>query len=125
MALRAPLGPYPRYSFQQKKSRDFETIGELKLFCPEKFDNLNYKFPLKNSLTKVDHILQSNFEAKKNHQICIRDLYVFYQAIFKGVLYILEDRRIILILSRKNRNFKFKFPLKSLLEKSIIIHLAH
>ena len=117
MALRAPLGPlgpHPRYSFQQKKSRDFVKIGDLKLFCPEKINNLNLKFPLKNSLTKVDHILQSNFDAKKKHKICTRDLKVFYHAIFKGVLYILEDRRIILILSRKNRNFKFKFPLKSL-----------
>ena len=89
-------------------------IGDLKLFCPEKINNLNFKFPLKNSLTKVDHILQSNFDAKKKHKICTRDLKVFYHAIFKGVLYILEDRRVILILSRKNRNFKLKFPLKRL-----------
>ena len=84
MALRAPLGPlgpYPRYSFQQKKSRDFETIGDLKLFCPEKFDNLNFKFPLKKSLTKVDHILQSNFDAKKSP-----NLHTGFKGVLKGYI---------------------------------------
>ena len=73
MALRAPLGPLgwgptPDIVSSKKRSRDFETIGDLKLFCPEKINNLNFKFPLKNSLPKVDHILQSNFDAKKKTQ---------------------------------------------------------